>query len=135
MPRRVTGGVTGGATRRQPPDLVPYALRIGRTPVVPHPASEIKNDREIVPGTAGRRQRAAHALDAPLAGRHCAVGLERRGFASDSIENLQKLFRLLTRSGLNTSQAIERVRAEVPACSELEDVLEFIAASERGFVK
>jgi UDP-N-acetylglucosamine acyltransferase len=64
-----------------------------------------------------------------------AVGLERRGFSTDSIESLQKLFRLLTRSGLNTSQAVERIRAEVASCAELEEVLEFLASSERGFVK
>jgi UDP-N-acetylglucosamine acyltransferase len=64
-----------------------------------------------------------------------AVGLERRGFATGSIESLQKLFRLLTRSGLNTTQAIERIRAEVAPCAELEEVLDFIAKSERGFVK
>ena len=64
-----------------------------------------------------------------------ATGLERRGFASDSIEALHKTFRLLTRSGLNTSQAIERIRADVPATTEVEYLLEFIAQSKRGFVK
>lgn len=64
-----------------------------------------------------------------------AVGLERRGFTTGSIEALQTSFRLLTRSGLNTSQAIDRIRAEVPPCDELEEVLAFISSSERGFVK
>jgi UDP-N-acetylglucosamine acyltransferase len=64
-----------------------------------------------------------------------SVGLERRGFSKPVIESLQTAFRLLTRSGLNTSQAIERIRAEVPACAEVEELLEFIRASERGVVK
>lgn len=64
-----------------------------------------------------------------------AVGLERRGFSQDTVEGLQKTFRLLTRSGLNTTQAIERIREEIAATPELEDLLQFIAASERGFVK
>jgi UDP-N-acetylglucosamine acyltransferase len=64
-----------------------------------------------------------------------ATGLERRGFASERIEDLQKALRLLTRAGLNTSQAIERIRAEIPSSAELEELLAFIAASERGFVK
>src|ERR1035441_2580082 len=64
-----------------------------------------------------------------------SVGLERRGFANPVIESLQTAFRLLTRSGLNTSQAVERIRAEVPACAEVEELLEFIRASERGVVK
>lgn len=64
-----------------------------------------------------------------------AVGLERRGFDAAAIESLQKTFRLLTRSGLNTSQAVERIRAEVAPCAELDEVLEFMASSQRGFVK
>ena len=64
-----------------------------------------------------------------------AVGLERRGFSSDAVESLQKTFRLLTRSGLNTTQAIERIREEIDLTPELEELLTFIAGSERGFVK
>lgn len=64
-----------------------------------------------------------------------SIGLERRGFQTEVIEALQTAFRLLTRSQLNTSQAIERIRAEVPACNEVEQLLEFIRASERGFIK
>jgi UDP-N-acetylglucosamine acyltransferase len=63
------------------------------------------------------------------------VGLERRGFPTEAIERLQTSFRLLTRSQLNTSQAIERIRAEVPPSPEVEELLEFIAASKRGVVK
>jgi UDP-N-acetylglucosamine acyltransferase len=63
------------------------------------------------------------------------VGLERRGFNKESIESLHKAFRLLTRAGLNTTQAVERIRAEVPSCAEVCDLLAFMERSERGFVK
>src|SRR5713226_3196906 len=63
------------------------------------------------------------------------TGLERRGFSNDRIEDLQKAFRLLTRAGLNTTQAVKRIRAEIPASSELEELLEFMRSAERGFVK
>jgi len=63
------------------------------------------------------------------------TGLERRGFSSEVIQGLHKAFRLLTRSGLNTSQAMERIRAEIPACPEIEEILEFIRTSERGVIK
>ena len=46
-----------------------------------------------------------------------SVGMERRGFSKAAIESLQTALRLLTRSNLNTSQAVERIRAEVPACA------------------
>jgi UDP-N-acetylglucosamine acyltransferase len=64
-----------------------------------------------------------------------SVGLERRGFSKDSIESLQTALRLLTRSNLNTSQAIERIRTEVAPCPEVDELLEFIRVSERGVVK
>jgi UDP-N-acetylglucosamine acyltransferase len=63
------------------------------------------------------------------------IGLERRGFSTIRIEELQTTFRLLTRAGLNTSQAIDRIRAEVPRSPELEELLEFIQSGKRGFVK
>jgi UDP-N-acetylglucosamine acyltransferase len=63
------------------------------------------------------------------------TGLERRGFPPETIESLQTAFRLLTRSGLNTAQAIERITNEIPACPEVEELIGFIRASERGVVK
>jgi UDP-N-acetylglucosamine acyltransferase len=63
------------------------------------------------------------------------VGLERRGFSSELIETLQTAFRLLTRSGLNTSQAIARIREEVAPSAELDELIEFIQSSTRGVIK
>jgi UDP-N-acetylglucosamine acyltransferase len=63
------------------------------------------------------------------------VGLERRGFPAASIESLQTALRLLTRANLNTSQAIERIQAEVPTCPEVEELIQFIRDSGRGVVK
>ena len=63
------------------------------------------------------------------------IGLERRGFETPVIEALQTSFRLLTRAKLNTSQAVERIRAEVPPCAEVDELLEFIRTSDRGVIK
>jgi len=63
------------------------------------------------------------------------VGLERRGFETSVVEALQTAFRLLTRSQLNTTQAIEHIRAEVPETAEVDELVEFICASERGVIK
>jgi UDP-N-acetylglucosamine acyltransferase len=63
------------------------------------------------------------------------TGLERRGFPTSTIDDLQKALRLLTRSGLNTTQAIERIRGEIPQCAEVDELVEFILASERGVIK
>jgi UDP-N-acetylglucosamine acyltransferase len=64
-----------------------------------------------------------------------AVGLERRGYSAAVVESLQKSFRLLTRAGLNTTQAIERIQSEVAPCAEVDEVIEFIRTAERGFIK
>ena len=63
------------------------------------------------------------------------TGLERRGFSSSAIEHLHKAFRLLSKSGLNTKQAVDRISNEVEMGPEIEELLAFIASSERGFVK
>jgi len=63
------------------------------------------------------------------------TGLERRGFARDTIEKLQTALRLLTHAGLNTSQAVDRIRAEIPTCAEVDELLQFIRESDRGVIK
>jgi UDP-N-acetylglucosamine acyltransferase len=63
------------------------------------------------------------------------TGLERRGFATQTIDGLQTAFRLLTRAKLNTTQALERIRAEIPTSPELEEMIVFLLASERGVIK
>lgn len=63
------------------------------------------------------------------------TGLERRGFSEETIAGLHKAFRLLTKSGLNTTQAVERISMEVTMGPEIEELLAFIASSERGFIK
>jgi UDP-N-acetylglucosamine acyltransferase len=63
------------------------------------------------------------------------VGLARRGFDGETIEALQKAFRLLTRAKLNTSQAVARVREEIVGYPEVNEVIEFIQTSDRGVVK
>lgn len=63
------------------------------------------------------------------------IGLERCGYASDAIEPLQNAFRILTRSGLNTSQALARIEEEVPQTEQVKELLDFIRSSSGGFIK
>ena len=48
------------------------------------------------------------------------VGLERRGFRSERIKAIEQAYRLLLRSKLNTSQAVEKMRGTL---AHSEDVL------------
>ena len=63
------------------------------------------------------------------------IGLERRGFAKEQIQALHKAFRILTKSGLNTEQALAKITAEVHDFPGLARLREFIAKSDRGFIK
>ncbi|HEY7210177.1 MAG TPA: acyl-ACP--UDP-N-acetylglucosamine O-acyltransferase [Bryobacteraceae bacterium] len=63
------------------------------------------------------------------------IGLERGGFGAEAIEPLQNGFRILTRAGLNTSQALSRIEEEIPQTNEIRELLEFVRASTRGFIK
>lgn len=64
-----------------------------------------------------------------------SVGLYRRGFDAASLHSLRLAYRYLYRAGLNTSQAIERIEAELADCVEVRRLLDFIRSSERGIVK
>jgi UDP-N-acetylglucosamine acyltransferase len=61
-----------------------------------------------------------------------SVGLRRRGFSEETRRTIKEAFRLLCRSGLNVSQAVERIHEELPDSAELRVLLEFIHASRRG---
>ena len=63
------------------------------------------------------------------------VGMKRRGYAADTIEALHHAFRLLLSSKLNTTQAVEKIRGEIRASAEVEELLRFIETAERGVVK
>lgn len=76
------------------------------------------------------------AADEPLTYKGLnVVGLKRRGFSKEAIRALQQLYRLFYRSGLNKSQALEAIRAEVPELPEVQNVIEFIGKSERGLIR
>jgi UDP-N-acetylglucosamine acyltransferase len=64
-----------------------------------------------------------------------AVGLKRRGFDDEEILNIKDAYRLLYRSGLNVSQALERIASECRLDRNLEELMAFIRRSERGIIR
>lgn len=54
------------------------------------------------------------------------VGLKRRGFPDESLRVLKQMFRLLFRSHLNITQAVEAIEEKVPPTEELHGLLQFI---------
>ncbi len=63
------------------------------------------------------------------------TGLKRRGFPEETIDILDRAFRILFRSKFNTSQALEKIRSELELITEVKHLLDFIARSERGIIK
>ncbi len=64
-----------------------------------------------------------------------SIGLRRRGFASETLRLLEKSFKILFFSGLNTSQAVTQIKNEVEPVPEVQLILDFIGKSDRGMVK
>ncbi len=63
------------------------------------------------------------------------VGLRRRGFSSERINSIQEIYRYLYQSGHNVSQAIERIKNELPESAEKQQILEFVQSSSRGILR
>lgn len=63
------------------------------------------------------------------------IGLERRGFLKEKIEEIQQLYRLIFKSSYNNAQAIEKIDNEYKQSPERDSIIEFIRTSERGIIK
>jgi UDP-N-acetylglucosamine acyltransferase len=64
-----------------------------------------------------------------------AIGLERRGFSKERIRKIHHAYRVLLNSKLNTTQALEKLRSEGDQGEDVEMLVRFIEASERGVIK
>ena len=62
------------------------------------------------------------------------IGLQRSGMDEETILELKRVYRLLFRSDLNVTQAIERVLAEIEPLPEVKELIRFVEGSERGVV-
>jgi len=63
------------------------------------------------------------------------LGLERRGLSKEEVTELDKAFRLLGRSKLNTSQALQAIEAQGLRSKHVQALVEFIRSSKRGVAK
>ena len=64
-----------------------------------------------------------------------SIGLRRREFSNEKINEIQDIYRILYQSGLNNSDAIERIEAEMPASRERDEIIMFVRNSKRGIMK
>lgn len=59
------------------------------------------------------------------------IGLQRRGFPIERINNIHEIYRILFVKGLNITNAITEIEASVPVCEERDEVVSFITETER----
>lgn len=63
-----------------------------------------------------------------------AIGLRRRGFSDEVINNIQNIYRVLFQKGLNVSQAIETILKDFPESAERKLIIDFVISSDKGVI-
>lgn len=63
------------------------------------------------------------------------VGLERKDFSKERIESIERAFRVLLKSKLNTTQALEQLRETQDGSEDVAELIRFIESADRGLVK
>jgi UDP-N-acetylglucosamine acyltransferase len=84
--------------------------------------------KDVLPYSKTVSERSTHAFGVN------AIGLERKGFTPEQIQNIKAAFRLLLQSKLNTSQALAAIREKITG-AEVDVIVNFIESSERGVIK
>jgi len=85
--------------------------------------------RDVLPFSKTAAERGTHAYGLN------AIGLERRGFTKDRIRKIHHAYKVLLASKLNTSQALEKLRSENNRGEDVDMLIRFVEASERGVIK
>ena len=85
--------------------------------------------RDVLPFSKTSAERGTHAYGLN------AIGLERRGFTKERIKKLHHAYKVLLASKLNTSQALEKLKAEKDRGEDVDLLIRFIESSERGVIK
>jgi UDP-N-acetylglucosamine acyltransferase len=85
--------------------------------------------RDVLPFSKTSAARDTHAYGLN------AIGLERRGFSQERIRKIHHAYKVLLASKLNTSQALERLKSEPDRGEDVDMLIKFIEASERGVIK
>lgn len=64
-----------------------------------------------------------------------SIGLRRRGYTNEQIRDIQDVYRYLFQSGMNVSNAVEKIQTELPASNERDEIILFVKNSPRGIIK
>ncbi|MFA6127609.1 MAG: acyl-ACP--UDP-N-acetylglucosamine O-acyltransferase [Bacteroidales bacterium] len=105
--------------------LVHQFVRIGAHTIIQGGAKVGKDVPPFV--TAGREPLRFEGIN--------LVGLRRRGFTEELIEEIHEIYRYVYQKGYNTSQALERIEQELTGNGERDMIVSFIRESKRGIIK
>jgi UDP-N-acetylglucosamine acyltransferase len=64
-----------------------------------------------------------------------SVGLTRRGFGKERIDEIHEIYRAIYQKGMNITQAIDYVETEFKPSVDRDYIIEFIRKSERGIIR
>ncbi|MEK6791080.1 MAG: acyl-ACP--UDP-N-acetylglucosamine O-acyltransferase [Deltaproteobacteria bacterium] len=64
-----------------------------------------------------------------------SVGLRRQGFTRAELEEIKRSYNIIFRSSLTLSEAIERLKTEMPDSPHAKRFVDFITASKRGLAR
>ncbi len=64
-----------------------------------------------------------------------SIGLRRRNFCNEKINQIQDIYRVIYNKGMNVSQAVSYIEADLPATKERDEIILFIQNSKRGIIK
>lgn len=63
------------------------------------------------------------------------VGLRRRNFSNELIENIHNAYRLIYNSHLSINEAVEQIVRDIPMSPEIEYIVNFVKNSQRGIIR
>lgn len=64
-----------------------------------------------------------------------SIGLKRRGYTTEKINQIMDVYRILFVRGYNISKAMNIIEAEIKVTDERDEILKFIRESKRGIMK
>ncbi len=64
-----------------------------------------------------------------------SIGLRRRGFSNEKINEIQEIYRYIYMKGLNNADALTQIDLELVPSDERDEIVNFIRTSERGIMR
>jgi len=63
------------------------------------------------------------------------IGLRRRGFSNEKIDEIREIYKVIYHSGLNTTDACNKIESDFNENPEKRYIIDFIRSSKRGIIK